>query len=102
MHHRVFALQEDDCASDRMLEKKEDLEERLMPELKSLALGTSKEPLYLSSALELGMQAATLRYLVNLAHSSIESSVVLNAAAADRPSFIVIVYETVVAIVHGT
>ena len=43
MHHRVFALQDDDCASDRMLEKKEDLEERLMPELKSLALGTTKE-----------------------------------------------------------
>ncbi|KAF6993216.1 hypothetical protein CFC21_010139 [Triticum aestivum] len=46
---KVLALQaaatgdEDDCASDRMLEKKEDLEERLMPELKSLALGTSKE-----------------------------------------------------------
>jgi len=41
--YRVFALQEEDCASDRMREKKEDLEERLMPELKSLVLGTSKE-----------------------------------------------------------
>ncbi|XP_044983254.1 E3 UFM1-protein ligase 1 homolog [Hordeum vulgare subsp. vulgare] len=46
---KLLALQdaatgdEDDCTSDRMLEKKEDLEERLMPELKSLALGTSKE-----------------------------------------------------------
>jgi hypothetical protein len=41
--YRVFALQEEDCASDRMREKKEDLEERLMPELKSLVLGTTKE-----------------------------------------------------------
>ena len=41
--YRVFALQEEDCASDRMREKKEDLEERLMPELKSLVLGTAKE-----------------------------------------------------------
>ncbi|KAL6598610.1 hypothetical protein ACP70R_046309 [Stipagrostis hirtigluma subsp. patula] len=46
---KLLALQaaatgdEEDCASDRMLEKKEDLEERLMPELKSLVLGTSKE-----------------------------------------------------------
>ncbi|VAH13054.1 unnamed protein product [Triticum turgidum subsp. durum] len=46
---KLLALQdaatgdEDDCTSDRMLEKQEDLEERLMPELKSLALGTGKE-----------------------------------------------------------
>ncbi|KAF0924068.1 hypothetical protein E2562_008395 [Oryza meyeriana var. granulata] len=46
---KVLALQaaatedEEDCATDRMLERKEDLEERLMPELKSLVLGTSKE-----------------------------------------------------------
>ncbi|CAN6340226.1 unnamed protein product [Urochloa humidicola] len=52
-HHsttvKLLALQaaatddEEDCTSDRMREKKEDLEERLMPELKSLVLGTSKE-----------------------------------------------------------
>jgi len=41
--YRDVALQEEDCASDRMREKKEDLEERLMPELKSLVLGTAKE-----------------------------------------------------------
>ncbi|KQK07769.1 E3 UFM1-protein ligase 1 homolog [Brachypodium distachyon] len=46
---KLLALQaaatgdEQDCTSDRMLEKKEDLVERLMPEMKSLALGTSKE-----------------------------------------------------------
>ncbi|GJN07978.1 hypothetical protein PR202_ga25859 [Eleusine coracana subsp. coracana] len=40
---QAAATDEEDCASDRMLEKKEDLEERLMPELKSLVLGTSKE-----------------------------------------------------------
>ncbi|CAL5097269.1 unnamed protein product [Urochloa decumbens] len=46
---KLLALQaaatddEEDCTSDRMREKKEDLEERLMPELKSLVLGTSKE-----------------------------------------------------------
>uniref|UniRef100_A0A0E0KXT3 E3 UFM1-protein ligase 1 homolog n=1 Tax=Oryza punctata TaxID=4537 RepID=A0A0E0KXT3_ORYPU len=46
---KVLALQAaatedgEDCATDRMLERKEDLEERLMPELKSLVLGTSKE-----------------------------------------------------------
>ncbi|KAL5230592.1 hypothetical protein ABZP36_029368 [Zizania latifolia] len=46
---KLLALQaaatddEEDCTSDRMLEKKEDLEGRLMPELKSLVLGTSKE-----------------------------------------------------------
>jgi len=46
---KLLALQaavtddEEDCASDRMREKKEDLEERLMPELKSLVLGTAKE-----------------------------------------------------------
>jgi len=46
---KVLALQaaatddEEDCTSDRMRERKEDLEERLMPELKSLVLGTKKE-----------------------------------------------------------
>ncbi|KAJ1261325.1 hypothetical protein BS78_09G020700 [Paspalum vaginatum] len=46
---KLLALQaaatgdEEDCTSDRLREKKEDLEERLMPELKSLVLGTSKE-----------------------------------------------------------
>ncbi|GJN31364.1 hypothetical protein PR202_gb19753 [Eleusine coracana subsp. coracana] len=40
---QAAATDEEDCASDRMLEKKEDLEERLMPELKSLVLGTNKE-----------------------------------------------------------
>ncbi|OEL20865.1 E3 UFM1-protein ligase 1-like protein [Dichanthelium oligosanthes] len=46
---KLLALQaaatddEEDCTSDRMREKKEDLEERLMPELKSLVLGTGKE-----------------------------------------------------------
>ncbi|XP_040380385.1 E3 UFM1-protein ligase 1 homolog isoform X2 [Oryza brachyantha] len=46
---KVLALQaaatedEEDCTTDRMLERKEDLEERLMPELKSLVLGTSKD-----------------------------------------------------------
>jgi hypothetical protein len=39
----VFALQDEDCTSDRLRERKEDLVEGLMPELKSLALGTSKE-----------------------------------------------------------
>ncbi|XP_066361700.1 E3 UFM1-protein ligase 1 homolog isoform X2 [Miscanthus floridulus] len=46
---KLLALQaaatddEEDCTSDRMRERKEDLEERLMPELKSLVLGTNKE-----------------------------------------------------------
>jgi len=46
---KVLALQaaatgdEDDCTSARLMERKEDLVEGLMPELKSLALGTSKE-----------------------------------------------------------
>uniref|UniRef100_A0ACD5ZQH3 Uncharacterized protein n=1 Tax=Avena sativa TaxID=4498 RepID=A0ACD5ZQH3_AVESA len=46
---KVLSLQaaatgdEDDCTSDRLRERKEDLVEMLMPELKSLALGTSKE-----------------------------------------------------------
>ncbi|XP_047095746.1 E3 UFM1-protein ligase 1 homolog isoform X1 [Lolium rigidum] len=46
---KVLALQaaatgdDEDCTSDRLMERREDLVERLMPELKSLALGTSKE-----------------------------------------------------------
>uniref|UniRef100_A0A0D9WC36 E3 UFM1-protein ligase 1 homolog n=1 Tax=Leersia perrieri TaxID=77586 RepID=A0A0D9WC36_9ORYZ len=46
---KVLALQaaatedEQDCTTDRMLERKEDLEERLMPELKSLVLGTTSK-----------------------------------------------------------
>ncbi|KAL6864696.1 hypothetical protein ACP4OV_015847 [Aristida adscensionis] len=46
---KLLALQaaatgdEEDCASDRMLERREDLEQRLMPELKSLVLGSNKE-----------------------------------------------------------
>jgi hypothetical protein len=39
----VSALQDEDCTSARLMERREDLVERLMPELKSLALGTSKE-----------------------------------------------------------
>uniref|UniRef100_N1QWP7 Uncharacterized protein n=1 Tax=Aegilops tauschii TaxID=37682 RepID=N1QWP7_AEGTA len=67
---KLLALQdaatgdEDDCTSDRMLEKKEDLEERLMPELKSLALGTSKEQSSTGGRVYLGTNGSTVEIFV--------------------------------------